>query len=177
MPKAHRLERPRAPGAEVSRGAAQIISDGRGRARRGQSAMSKDNRTWLEKQQEHKRLLANCGEELAVLQQRIEASDQRVAELQARIQAQKQEYTCRLFHWILDRQLRKLDRQRQHAARMLDEVARLEQARHEFEQELEKPPPVRLRRVRVVTVSAETVFFLLALSLFGWLVSQWLLRH
>ena len=139
--------------------------------------MSKDNRTWLEKQQERKRILANCDEESVVLRQRIAASDQRAAALEARIQALKQEYNHRLFHWILDRQLRKLDRQRRQAACMLDKLARLEQARHELEQELEKPSPVRLRRVRVVYVPAEIVFFLLALSLLGWLVSQWLPRH
>ena len=139
--------------------------------------MSKDNRTWLEKQQDRKRRLEMSVEQAVALHQKLEASQEQIAEIEARIQAQKQEYTYRLFHWILDRQLKKLDKERQQVARMLEKMTLLEQAQQELEKEVERPPVVRQRRVRVVYVSTEKVFFLVLMLLLGWLLCLWLLRR
>ena len=139
--------------------------------------MSKDNRTWLEKQQDRKRRLEMSVEQAVALRQKLEASQEQIAEIEARIQAQKQEYTYRLFHWILDRQLKKLDKERQQVARMLEKMTLLEQAQQELEKEVERPPVVRQRRVRVVYVSTEKVFFLVLMLLLGWLLCLWLLRR
>jgi len=139
--------------------------------------VSKDNRTWLEKQEERKGLLTACAAQMAVLKQQVEASRQNLSTIDARIQQQKQEYNHWLFHWILDRQRKKLDKERQRIDRMLNDLDKLDQLRGELAEENEKPPPVRLRRTRVVSVPTEAVFVFLVLCLFIWCVSEWLLRR
>ena len=138
--------------------------------------MNKEGQTWRERQQEHKCCLATYNEQTVVLRQQLEACQQHISEMEARIQAQKQQSKHRLFHWLLNRQLKRLNRQRQETARMLDDIACLELSQQELEKEIEKPPPVHLRRIRVIYLTPEMLFFSLLAGLIGWLVSHWLLH-
>ncbi|MBV9868470.1 MAG: hypothetical protein JO316_24205 [Abitibacteriaceae bacterium] len=138
--------------------------------------MNKDNRTWLEKQHDHKQQLAVCHEQIIVLQQQIADLQERTSALEARIEAQKQKHNYRLFHWILNRQLKKLNRQREQVAHIVNQLTLLEQTQQRLEAEVEKPPTVRFRRVRVVYLPIEVICFSLLILLLGLMISQWLLR-
>ncbi len=138
--------------------------------------MNKPGPTWRERQQEHQRRLALHKEQTVVLRQQLEASQERIAEIEAHIQQQKQQFQHRLFHWLLNRQLKRLNRQRQETARLLEDIARLERSQQQLEEEIKQPPPVHLRRVRVIYVTPEMVFFSLLAALIGWLMSHRLLH-
>lgn len=138
--------------------------------------MDRKDQTWRDKQQEQKRRLAEYEEQTRALRQKLEAQQQHIYEIEIRIQTQKQQSNHRLFHWLLNRQLNRLRKQRQEVTRMIEDIGRLELSQHELKKEIEKPPRVNLRRIRVIYVTPEMVLYLLFAVLIGWIGVYWLLR-
>src|SRR6266513_682155 len=99
--------------------------------------MGNDNRTWLEKQEEHKRTFAACEEHLGEFHQHFEMLYERIDAAEADLRKDVEEAGNPVFRWFLSRQLKKIVTQRQQLEQMREKLGTVDESVEWVREELE----------------------------------------
>ena len=139
--------------------------------------MGKDNRTWLEKQEEHKRTFAACEEQLGEFHQQFEMLYERIDAAEANLRKDIEQAGNPVFRWFLNRQLKKIVTQRKQLEQMRKKLGTVDESVDWLREELEKPPTVPIRHTRIVRIPVEAALLFLLIAAVIWVSLQFLVKH